>query len=131
MDKRTVEYYNNNMPLQTTKQLGNKAEDAASNWLVKNGFDILARNWQVHGECEIDIVAIKDEVLFFVEVKFRKNDLYGDGLEYIDDQKLEQMELAAEKFLELEPKYEDYDWRLAGLSLSGTDPKVEEFVELD
>ncbi|HMS32311.1 MAG TPA: YraN family protein [Candidatus Saccharibacteria bacterium] len=114
-----------------SKTIGNKAEDAASNWLVKNGFGILARNWQVHGECEIDIVAIKDDVLFFVEVKFRKNDLYGDGLEYIDDQKLEQMELAAEKFLELEPKYEDYDWRLAGLSLSGTDPKVEEFVELD
>lgn len=72
LDKRTVEYYNNNMPPQTTKQLGNKAEDVASNWLVKNGFDILARNWQVHGECEIDIVAIKNDVLFFVEVKFRK-----------------------------------------------------------
>jgi putative endonuclease len=119
------------VPKLNSKQLGNMAENAASSWLVHQGFDIIARNWQVAGECEIDIVAIKDEVLFFVEVKFRKNDLHGDGLEYIDDQKLEQMELAAEKFLELEPQYEDYDWRLAGLSLTGSNYQIQEFVELD
>jgi putative endonuclease len=122
--------YNNRVAKLNSKQIGNMAENEAANWLVRNGFDILARNWQVHGECEIDIVAIKEDVLFFIEVKFRKNDLYGDGLDYIDDTKLDQMELAAEKFLELELEYEDCDWRLAGMSLTGAPPVVQQFIEL-
>ena len=113
-----------------SKQIGNKAEDAASAWLIKQGFLVIERNWKVHQQCEIDIIALKNEILFFVEVKYRKNNNYGDGLEYIDDKKLEQMELAAETFLELEPKFEDHDWRLAGLSLSGAEYRVREFIEI-
>lgn len=114
----------------SSKQIGNKAEDAASAWLIKQGFLVIERNWKVYQQCEIDIIALKNEVLFFVEVKYRKNSNYGDGLEYIDNKKLEQMELAAETFLELEPKFEDYDWRLAGLSLTGANYKVQEFIEV-
>jgi putative endonuclease len=113
-----------------SKQIGNKAEDAASAWLIKQGFLVIERNWKVHQQCEIDIIALKNEILFFVEVKYRKNNNYGDGLEYIDDKKLEQMELAAETFLELEPKFEDHDWRLAGLSLAGPKYQVQEFIEI-
>jgi putative endonuclease len=113
-----------------SKQLGNKAEDIAATWLVTQGFLVIERNWLIPKVCEIDIVAIKDNVLFFVEVKFRLNNRHGDGLEYINTKKLAQMELAAESFLQLEPKYEDYDWRLVGLSLSGANYRVEEFVEL-
>lgn len=114
----------------SSKQIGNKAEDVASTWLIKQGFLVIERNWKVHQKCEIDIIALKAGVLFFVEVKFRRNSLYGDGLEYIDDKKLKQMELAAETFLELEPKFEDYDWRLAGLSLIGPEYQVQEFIEV-
>lgn len=114
----------------SSKQIGNKAEEVASAWLIKQGFLVIERNWKVHQQCEIDIIALKNEVLFFVEVKYRKNSNYGDGLEYIDDKKLEQMELAAETFLELEPKFEDHDWCLAGLSLTGANYKVQEFIEV-
>jgi Holliday junction resolvase-like predicted endonuclease len=48
-----------------SKQLGNRAENAAANWLIHQGFDIIARNWQVPKVCEIDIVATKNDVLFF------------------------------------------------------------------
>lgn len=113
-----------------SKTIGDRAENAAAAWLVKQGFLVIERNWKVPKVCEIDIIALKDGILFFVEVKFRINNLYGDGLEYIDAKKLAQMELAAENFLELNEVYQNYDWRLAGLSLSGPNPQVEEFVEL-
>lgn len=60
-----------------SKQLGNRGEDLAVLYLVELGFVILCRNWRAgrglssHGE--IDIVAQKDDVLHFVEVKTRAN----------------------------------------------------------
>lgn len=37
--------------------------------------------------CEIDIVSMKDDVLWFTEVKYRKNDDFGSGLEVITTKK--------------------------------------------
>lgn len=116
----------------SSKAIGNQAENVASNWLIDNGYHVIARNWQVPKICEIDIIAIKQDILFFVEVKFRRNTLHGDGLEYISPKKLAQMELAAEHFLQTEEKYQNLDWCLYALSLSGAESKpiVECFVEV-
>lgn len=55
--------------------LGNLGEDIAANYLRQQGYYILNRNWNLHKGCELDIVARKDGVLYFVEVKTRR---YGD-----------------------------------------------------
>lgn len=47
---------------------GNVAEDKASLFLLENGYAILQRNFYSRFG-EIDIIAYKDEVLHFVEVK--------------------------------------------------------------
>jgi len=47
---------------------GNLAEDKAFKFLDENGFMIIERNFYSRFG-EIDIIAIKDEVLHFVEVK--------------------------------------------------------------
>ncbi len=47
---------------------GNLAEDKACRFLDENGFMIVERNFYSRFG-EIDIIAIKDEVLHFVEVK--------------------------------------------------------------
>ena len=47
---------------------GNLAEEQASSFLEKNGFCIIERNFYSRFG-EIDIIATKDEVLHFVEVK--------------------------------------------------------------
>lgn len=48
-------------------------EDRACVFLKKQGFDILARNFRSKFG-EIDIIALKDEILHFIEVKFTQND---------------------------------------------------------
>lgn len=55
-------------------QLGELGEKIAKDYLINKGFDILARNWiQKMGSGrkfgEIDIIAEKDDVIRFVEVK--------------------------------------------------------------
>ena len=51
-----------------TKETGQLGEDIACKHLVRNGFKILERNYRCKIG-EIDIVALKDEVVHFVEVK--------------------------------------------------------------
>lgn len=54
------------------KQLGKQGEDLVAKYLEKNGYQILDANYsQKFGE--IDLIAQKDDVLAFVEVKLRRN----------------------------------------------------------
>ncbi len=56
------------------RQLGNKGEDIACNHLMRKGFTILTRNY-LKKWGEIDIIAIKDEIIHFIEVKSVTRDL--------------------------------------------------------
>ena len=49
---------------------GKWGEDQAAKYLEDRGFEILARNWR-HEHKEVDIIAQKDDTLYFVEVKTR------------------------------------------------------------
>ncbi len=81
----------------TTRDIGNASETAAAEYLQSRGYEIIDRNWRTKF-CEIDIVARKDDVYYFVEVKHRKNADSGDGLAAITPKKLAQMKKAAELY---------------------------------
>ena len=83
----------------SSRDTGSKAETAASVYLEMRGYKVLERNWR-RPRCEIDIVASKDGVRHFVEVKYRRDDSQGGGLEAITPTKLRQMRLAAEMWVE-------------------------------
>lgn len=57
---------------QEAYALGMEGEEIAGLYLIHNGFTIIDRNWNLHRGNEIDIVALKDNVLHFIEVKTRK-----------------------------------------------------------
>ena len=93
-----------NMPKKTIAKHatdGRLGEDAAADYLGKHGFAIMERNWKTKW-CEIDIVAQKDKILYFVEVKYRKAD---NGLDAITPKKYEQMRFAAELYLRNHPGF--------------------------
>ena len=57
---------------RTTKEIGNKGEKIAADYLKKQGYRIVSKNFvSAHGE--IDIIAQNKDFLVFVEVKSRKN----------------------------------------------------------
>lgn len=109
--------------VQTTRAIGNASETAAAECLQDEGYEILDRNWKTK-ICEIDIVARRDDVYYFVEVKHRKNDKSGDGLAAITPKKLNQMKKAAELYA-LMHKLADVDLRLMAISTRG------EFMQID
>lgn len=80
------------------KKIGNHGEDFASLILEDEGYKILERNfWTKYGE--IDIIATKDRVLHFVEVKTRTQLRYGYPAESITDEKKARMRRAAQIYM--------------------------------
>lgn len=69
--------------------IGKAGEDAAERYLIKKHWRILARNYRVRGG-EIDIVAYRNGILVFVEVKTRTGDAFGTPAEAVDDQKIKR-----------------------------------------
>jgi len=54
------------------KQFGNDAEDLATRFLQEEGFMIVERNYYAKKLGEIDIIAYKDDIWHFIEVKSAK-----------------------------------------------------------
>ena len=116
--------------LATTRQIGDRGEQAAADWLTADGHEIIVRNWRTR-YCEIDIVSVKDDVLWFTEVKYRKNDDFGGGLGAITAKKQRQMRFAAEVFIAKQPQYEGCDMRLVAVAVEGNPLTVRERVVLE
>lgn len=55
--------------------LGKQGEEIAAEWVQRNGYKILDRNWR-SGRNELDIVANIDEVVVVFEVKTRSTQVY-------------------------------------------------------
>ena len=67
---------------------GNIAEDRASEFLLEKGFSVIERNFYSRFG-EIDIIALKDEVLHFVEVKSGLD--YESAIQNITPRKLSRL----------------------------------------
>ncbi len=85
-------YHKNN------KAKGDAGETAAAEFLAKNGFSILQRNYR-YDRGEIDIVADDHGTIVFVEVKSRKPGSSETPEESITPQKEEFLKRTAEGYL--------------------------------
>ena len=66
--------------------LGKRGERVAERFLLKQGMIIVSRSYQDKFG-EIDLIAVDDETIVFVEVKTRTSDYAGDPAEAVDDVK--------------------------------------------
>lgn len=111
----------------TTRAIGDKGETAAANELVRQGHTIIERNWKTK-YCEIDIISQKNDTLYFTEVKHRKNDSAGGGLNAITPKKLRQMQFAATFYLHTQ-RIKDMDVRLLAIATKGEAAAIESVVD--
>lgn len=80
------------------RHIGSLYEEMAVEYLLDNGYQIIKRNYYCKVG-EIDIVAVKDNILCFIEVKYRKNSDYGYPTEAVTKDKQKRIRKCATWFL--------------------------------
>lgn len=67
---------------KTTNAFGELGERIAERWLTSQGYTMLARRWR-SGQRDIDLIAAREHVIVFVEVKTRAATEFGDPVEAV------------------------------------------------
>ena len=83
-----------------SREAGLGGEQAAAEWLIANGFELLHRNWR-SGRYELDIVALREGVLHVVEVKCRRSGALSPPEEAMTPRKFAALMRAAEHYVAL------------------------------
>ena len=85
------------------QRLGRLGEDAAADWYVHHGFDVVERNW--HGDAgELDLIVVRfvrrrPELVVFAEVKTRSSSRFGAGVLAVGQAKQDKIRRTASQWL--------------------------------
>lgn len=104
---------------------GLAGEALAKKYLERQGYKILAERYR-NPFGEIDLVALREDVVLFVEVKARSGPDFGDPLEAVTPAKVRRLQRAACGFLLDFPDYQkDHFWELAAVAVRNYDGATE------
>lgn len=92
------------------KSRGAWGEEQAARYLRRHGWRLVERNYTVR-QGEVDLIAEKNGVLAFVEVKLRKDDRFGEAREFVTPAKQRRILTAASLYLaahesEAQPRFD-------------------------
>ena len=79
-------------------ELGKKGEKLATDYLLKKGYSILEKNYRFQ-KAEVDIIAIKGEILAAVEVKTRSTPEFGDPQDFLKPQQIKRLVKAVDHYV--------------------------------
>jgi putative endonuclease len=101
---------------------GRRGERIACRFLLRQGFDVLARRYRGRSG-ELDLIALEQETLVFVEVKTRTSRDFGEPWEFVDWPKQQILQRTAEEFI---AKHDlgDYGYRFDIVSVVGDEASL-------
>lgn len=110
--------YENNTMIKNTTAVGNRAETLACQYLLDKKYKIIERNYKDRF-CEIDIVASHQDIIAFVEVKYRARTDFGGAIGSITPAKLKRMRNSAQYWLVRNPDYQELQPRIDVITITG------------
>ena len=96
-------------------QLGKKGEEMARDYLLQHEYQILHTNWRF-SHYEIDIIALKKNVLHFIEVKIRSSNAFGYPEENVTKKKFKALLNAADEFLYQHQQYRHVQYDILAIT---------------
>ncbi len=79
-------------------ELGKKGEDLAVDFLLKNGYRIIERNY-CFDKAEVDIIAQKDDILAIIEVKTRSTADFGNPQDFVKPKQIQRLVKAVDEYV--------------------------------
>jgi putative endonuclease len=107
---------------------GTTGEAMAAKYFIEKGFSLLHQNWR-HSHWEVDIIAAKDNVLHFIEVKTRKTKKFGHPEEAVSKKKIKNLINAAEEYLYQFPQWKRIQFDILAISIIKNEPVEYFFIE--
>ncbi len=115
-----------NLPVNLKDLLTNKrgqwAERLAEDYLMQHGLELIQRNYSCRMG-EIDLIMQEQNTIIFVEVRYRKNDQYGGGIESIDARKQKKLNSTAMHYLQNNDRYQEHPCRFDAMIITGQSSK--------
>ncbi|MEQ9593051.1 MAG: YraN family protein [Cyclobacteriaceae bacterium] len=105
---------------------GKEGENLAANFLKAAGYQIIDRNYR-YRRSEIDLIATKDKVLVFVEVKTRGSHAFGYPEEFVDEKKAEKVLEGAEQYMIEKDWQGDVRYDIISISMIGGETEIKHF----
>jgi putative endonuclease len=87
------------------KSKGFAIEQRAEDYLVSRGLKLIEKNYSCR-RGEIDLIMLENDVVVFVEVRFRKSTSHGTPEETITKAKIRKLVFAARLFLQTHPMHD-------------------------
>jgi putative endonuclease len=84
--------------MKSTTELGKEKESLTESFLQQKGYVILDKNYR-YKKGEIDLIAKQEEILVFVEVKYRKNNRFGFPETAVSESKENLIRATAENYI--------------------------------
>lgn len=79
-------------------ELGNKGEQMAIDFLMNKGYQIVEKNYR-YLKAEVDIIALKNNVLVALEVKTRTSDYFGNPEDFVTKKKIKLLVFAMDHYV--------------------------------
>ncbi|MCF8274562.1 MAG: YraN family protein [Flavobacteriaceae bacterium] len=79
-------------------ELGKKGEQLAVDFLLKNGYDIIERNYRFD-KAEVDIIAKIKDVLAIIEVKTRSTIDFGNPQDFVKPKQIQRLVKAVDEYV--------------------------------
>ena len=111
-------------------ELGKWGEDLAAAYLAKKGYEILERDWK-SGHHDLDIIARDEDTLVIIEVKTRRNRLFGDPEEAIDYKKRMSLQSAINHYVKSHRTGRDIRFDIISIvGTIGSTPEIEHLKDV-
>ena len=111
-------------------ELGKWGEDLAADYLQRKGYTIIERDWK-SGRRDLDIVAQDGNVIVFVEVKTRRNSLYGEPEEAVDYHKLQNLQQAINHYVKFKHIRQEIRFDIISIvGTIGTEPDIQHIQDV-
>ena len=134
----SLNFKDNRSSVSNTSRIGQLGEDLAAQFLVRNNYRLVVSNFKVpigrnrlgvSVSGEIDLIALDEGVLCFVEVKTRSSDVFASPLAAVDVRKQRQITRTAKMYRKVF-RLHDIKYRFDVVSIVLNDenkPKIEIF----
>jgi putative endonuclease len=112
-----------------SKIIGNYYENLAKIYLEKNQYKIITQNYRfktidIYKPLELDIIAIKEDVIYFFEVKYRRNSQHLNNFFPSSYKKIQNIIQCGENFLYHNPHFNNYFMNISWIIINNNEISI-------